>query len=228
MTEHGFIEHAIPTGTHGRYLVIPPSAPGPAPLLVGFHGYGEDCELMLERLRAMPESARWVVVSIQALNRFYNSRTNKVVASWMTRQDRELAIADNAAYVRKCMNAVAAEHPDVVVRKVVFAGFSQGVAMAFRAAAEATQWDGGWETGVIAVGGDIPPELTAEALGRMSGALIARGGEDEWYGEEGFAADERRLRESAVKVRALAFHGGHEWAGEVVTAAGEFLRLRHS
>jgi predicted esterase len=227
VSEHGFIEKSITTGTHGRYLVIPPAAGGPAPLLVGFHGYGEDCEQQLERLRAMPESARWVVVSVQALSRFYERRTNRVVACWMTRQDRELAIADNAAYVRSCMNAVAAEHPGVV-RKAVFAGFSQGVAMAFRAAAHATQWDGGWETAAIAVGGDIPPELTTEALGRMSGALIARGGEDEWYGKERFEADERKLRESAVKVRALAFHGGHEWAGEVVTAAGEFLRSRHS
>jgi hypothetical protein len=32
------IERAIACGTHGRFLIEPPSAPGPAPVLVGFHG----------------------------------------------------------------------------------------------------------------------------------------------------------------------------------------------
>jgi len=43
---------------------------------------------------------------------------------------------------------------------VVFAGFSQGVAMAFRAAVNA----GRRVAGVISVGGDIPPEITPDEL----------------------------------------------------------------
>ena len=112
-------ERNIATNSHGRYLTIPPALPGPAPMLVGFHGYAEDAEAQLERLRAAPESHRWLIVSIQALHRFYQRRTNQVVASWMTRQDREAAIADNIAYVAKCLDAVAAEWP--ALPKVVFA-----------------------------------------------------------------------------------------------------------
>jgi predicted esterase len=209
-------QRSISTGTHGRYLVIPAEVSGPAPMLVGFHGYGEDAETQLERLRAIPGSAGWVVVSIQALHRFYERRTNRVVASWMTRQDREAAIADNMAYVQNCMNAVSAEWP--TTRKIVFAGFSQGVAMAFRAATNA-------EAGVVAAGGDIPPELSVEALRRLSGALIVRGASDEWYRKEQFAADEQRLRESSVNVRAVEFDGGHEWSSEVAAAASDFLRI---
>jgi poly(3-hydroxybutyrate) depolymerase len=125
-------ERIIAATVHGRYIAIPPSTPGPAPILVGFHGYGEDAEAQLERLRAIPESRRWLTVSIQALHPFYQRRTERVVASWMTRQDREAAIADNVAYVSGCIDAVAAEWPTMPT--VVFAGFSQGVAMAFRAA----------------------------------------------------------------------------------------------
>jgi hypothetical protein len=66
---------------HGRYLAIPPATPGPAPILVGFHGYAEDAETQLERLRAIPESTRWLTVSIQALHVFYQRRTNQIVAS---------------------------------------------------------------------------------------------------------------------------------------------------
>src|SRR5580704_5052445 len=112
-------ERSVAVTVHGRYLAIPPAAAGPAPMLIGFHGYAEDAEAQLERLRAIPESTRWLCVSIQALHRFYQRRTNQVVASWMTRQDRESAIADNVAYVTTCLDAVAAEWP--TLPKVVFA-----------------------------------------------------------------------------------------------------------
>ena len=64
---------------------------------MGFHGYAEGADIQLERLQAIPGSGRWLLVSIQGLHRFYQSRTRDVVASWMTRQDRELAMADNLA-----------------------------------------------------------------------------------------------------------------------------------
>ena len=190
-------------------------------MLIGFHGYAEDAEAQLERLRAIPESARWLSVSILALHRFYERRTDRVVASWMTRQDRELAIGDNVAYVAACVDAVAAEWPTLPA--VVFAGFSQGAAMAFRAGVHATRP----VAGVIAVGGDVPPELTPGALERLPAVLIARGTSDAWYTKDKFAADERRLRDSSASVRALEFNGGHEWSGEVIEAASHFLREFH-
>jgi len=145
---------------------------------VGFHGYGEDAEIQLERLRAIPDSDRWLCVSIQALHRFYQKRTERVVASWMTRQDREAAIGDNVAYVANCINAVAAEWP--ATRNIVFAGFSQGVAMAYRAAVHSART----VAGVIAVGGDLPPELTPGELKCVSAALLARGTSDGWYSKK--------------------------------------------
>jgi predicted esterase len=190
-------------------------------MLVGFHGYGEDAETQLKRLRAIPESTRWLSVSIQALHPFYGRRSDRVVASWMTRQNRELAIADNVAYVAKCMDAVAADWP--TLSKVVFAGFSQGVGMAFRAAVNAAPR----LAGVIAVGGDIPPELTPPALQQVSAALIARGTADDLYAKEKFSDDQRRLRECSVDVRALEFNAGHEWSSEVTAVASEFLRQCH-
>src|ERR1700722_202185 len=119
------IEQTIQTSTHGRYLVHGPASADPAPILVGFHGYGEDAERQLDRLRAISGSDRWLLVSIQGLHRFYHRSTNAVVASWMTRQDRELAMADNRAYVSATLRAVAESWS--TMPRVVFAGFSQGV-----------------------------------------------------------------------------------------------------
>jgi len=211
-------ERIVAATVHGRYLAIPPATPGPAPLLVGFHGYAEDAGTQLERLRAIPDSDGWLKISVQALHRFYQRRTNAVVASWMTSQDRERAIADNIAYVASCIDAASAEWPTLPV--IVFAGFSQGVGMAFRAAVHAAPR----VAGVIAAGGDIPPEIGPEALASVRAALIARGTADDWYKEEQFARDEQRLRECSVRVRVLRLNAGHEWTGDLSAAAAEFLR----
>jgi predicted esterase len=214
------IERLIATGTHGRYLIEPPAAAIPAPLLVGFHGYGEDAGAQLERMRRIPGADRWRLVSIQGLHRFYQRRANEVVASWMTRQDREAAIADNLAYVAAVLDAVDVECPGAP--QLVFCGFSQGVAMTFRAAAATSRA----VHGVIAVGGDVPPEIDADGLARVRQALVCRGARDEWYTDAIFDRDVHRLRGAAVTVRTLAFDGGHEWSDEVVQAASVFLRER--
>jgi predicted esterase len=211
------IERNVATTTHGRFLMARPSASDAAPLLVGFHGYAEAAETQLARLRAIPSADDWVVVSIQGLHRFYQRRADEVIASWMTRQDRELAIADNLAYVSAVIEDVMRERP---APYVVFAGFSQGVAMAFRAAAACTRP----VAGAIAAGGDVPPEIDAASLARVGSALVCRGVRDEWYSTAKFDADLRRLREADVRVQQLEFEGGHEWSDEVVGAAGAFLR----
>jgi predicted esterase len=214
------IERAIATGTHGRFLIEPPAAPGPAPMLVGFHGYGEDAHVQLERLRCIPGADRCLLVSIQGLHRFYQRRTNEVVASWMTRQDRDLAIADNLAYVESVLGAVDREHPGET--RLILTGFSQGVAMMFRTAAATSRR----VDGVIAVGGDVPPEIEQSALARVRRALVCHGTRDDWYTREIFGRDVQRLREAGVHVDALEFEGGHEWSDEVVQTASAFLRER--
>ena len=214
------IERAIATGTHGRFLMAPPSAPGPAPVLVGFHGYGEDADIQLERLRRIPGADRCLLVSIQGLHRFYQRRTNEVVASWMTRQDRDLAIADNLAYVESVLGAVDREHPGET--RLILTGFSQGVAMMFRTAAATSRR----VDAVIAVGGDVPPEIDHPALARVRRALVCHGTRDDWYTSEIFGRDVQRLREAGVHVDPLEFEGGHEWSDGVVQAASAFLRER--
>ena len=213
------IERSIAAATHGRYLMEPPASGGVAPVMFGFHGYGEGAEAQLDRMRAIPGADCWRLVAIQGLHRFYQRRDNQVVASWMTRQDRELAIADNLAYVEGVVDAATREIGREPARLVLTA-FSQGVAMGFRAAtATARRVDG-----VIAVGGDVPPEIDAASLARTQKALVCRGASDEWYTDTKFQHDVTRLRESGVTVHAVTFEGGHEWSEAVLKNAATFLR----
>jgi predicted esterase len=200
--------HTIAATVHGRFLV---RAGPPERLLVGFHGYGETAERHLEELAKIPGIDRWTVAAVQALHPFYAGRTEQVVASWMTRLDRELAIADNITYVQSVL-AWFREEP----RSVLFAGFSQGVAMAFRAASHHPG-----AGGVLSLGGDVPPDVRQN----IPPVLLARGTRDDWYTEEKFNKDLRFLR-SVTEVIPCVFEGGHEWTDEYRAAAGEFLKVR--
>ena len=100
------IPRTIAVTTHGRYLVVSPANSRPSSdLLVSFHGYAEPAAAAMERLQTIPDAGHWRLVAIQGLNRFYRGRSTDVVASWMTREDRELAIADNVSYVSAVIDA---------------------------------------------------------------------------------------------------------------------------
>ena len=209
--------HTIETVTHGRYLVEPPAAPGAAPLLVGFHGYGEHAERHLAELRRIPGSERWLRVAVQSLHRHYSADRRHVVGSWMTRQDRELAIADNIAYVRGVVHTVRQRYAPAAT--LVYCGFSQGVAMAYRAALR-----GGHACrGVIALAGDVPPELRSEPAAAWPPILIGRGRTDAWYTQDKLDGDLASLGRAGAPVEALVFDGGHEWTPAFRDAAGRFL-----
>lgn len=208
-------EREIAAQVHGRYLIEAPAEPRGCPLVVGFHGYGENAERHLEELRRLPGASRWVLCAVQALHPFYN-RTGEVIASWMTRLQRERAISDNLRYVASVVAEVKRELP--VSERLVYLGFSQGAAMAYRAAAGS----GHACNGVVVLGGDVPPELE-DGLGNLPPVLLGRGSSEEWYDGAKMEHDVGLLRGKGVDVRPFVFEGGHEWTNEFRAEAGRFL-----
>lgn len=195
---------------HGRYLVRVPRTGRPWPTLFSFHGYAEDAAVNMTALERIPDISGWLLVAVQALHPFY-TKNDRIVASWMTRQDRELAIADNTRYVASVVAAVRQEFG--VTTPIACAGFSQGGAMAYRSAAHIGA------AGVIVLAADVPPDVASG----LPPVLIGRGRGDAWYTEDKLAADVRRLRGMAVDVETCVFDGGHEWTDEFASAAGRFL-----
>jgi predicted esterase len=208
----------IPATTVGAYLVSTPAEPRPTPLLVGFHGYGENAEDCLAELRRIPGSSALLVVAVQALHRFYHAKNREVVGSWMTKLDREQAIADNVRYVASVIVALARETAGD--GRLVFLGFSQGTSMAYRAAARGSRP----AQGIIALGGDLPPDVGDDPSVTLPPVLIGRGLRDDWYTDEKLAADLDRLRSRGTEVEVARFDGGHEWTDEFRNVAAAFLR----
>jgi predicted esterase len=208
--------HTIATTTHGRYLLDDGGGGAPAGLLVGFHGQGEDAAIEMDELQRMRGARPWLLLSVQALHRYYNRR-DEVVAGWMTRQDRELAIADNIAYVRLVVGTVLAGLP-AVPPLLVYTGFSQGTAMAYRAAA----FGGRRADGLIILAGDLPPDVRPQAT-MLPPVLLGRGVEEPWYTEDVAATDRAHLASAGVTCVEHVFDAGHVRHPSFSDRAGQFL-----
>ena len=203
---------SVETPIHGRVLVRDVAEPAAA--LVGCHGYMESASVQMERLAGIPGSERWLLVSVQGLHRFYRGRTEDVVASWMTRQDRDDMITDNIEYVDRVVEStVTAGVP------LVMLGFSQGAAMALRAGMRGRRC----ASGIVAVGGDVPPELLSDAMAKIPPTLLLRGERDDWYTAEKLEGDVAALRARHVPVGSIVYPGAHEWTREVSVASGDFI-----
>jgi predicted esterase len=203
---------SIETPIHGRVLVREVS--NPSAVLLGFHGYMENAEIQMTRLESIPGSTSCTLVAVQGLHRFYRGRTQEVVASWMTRQDREETILDNIEYCDRIGDALVPP-----AARIVTIGFSQGVAMAFRAGVRGRRR----ASAIIAVGGDVPPELLADSAVTFPATLLARGERDDWYTAARLDADVNALRLRGTAVQAVVYASGHEWTFEVAAAAAAFI-----
>jgi predicted esterase len=205
---------SVSAAVHGRVLIAEPAAAPVRGAIVGCHGYGQNADHMLDELRRVPGAESWRLVSVQALHRFYTRNDSAVVASWMTRQDRDEAIADNIAYLDRAVAAAVGDD----VRTLVFLGFSQGASMAARAAARSTRR----AAGLVILGGDIPSDVKDDPGVTLPPVLIGVGSTDEWY-QKLVDADIAFLAHRGIPHRVIRFTGGHEFTDEFRAAAGDWL-----
>lgn len=215
-----FETHVVEARTHGRYFLRPPAGDAEASVLVvGCHGYGENAERHLAELATLPGAERALLVSVDALHPFYERKTGEVVRGWMTKELREHAIADNVAYLRTVLDAI---RPRFGWRRpLLFLGFSQGVAMAWRAAVGA----GHGAAALVALAGDVPPELLElpAEVPFPERVLLARGTLDDWYTEAKMAEDVAALAARGLDAETLVFAGGHAWSDAFRAAVGVLL-----
>ena|ERR1017187_2773701 len=209
---------SIETTTHGRVLVRDANGASLSSTLVGFHGYGQNADELLDELERIPGADTFQCAAVQALNRFYGRGEEKVIASWMTRQDRELAITDNVSYVNRVVEALRAPMSGGSDR-IIFLGFSQGAAMAYRAALLGDHR----VTGIVALGGDIPPDVKDVPPERWPRLFIGAGETDFWYTRAKVDVDVAFLESRRIAFDLVRYRGGHEWTDELREAIGKWI-----
>ena len=200
------IEHSV------YYAVQPPAerSEEPPALLIAAHGYGQSCKGFIRTFEAL-RKRNWLVVAPQGPNQFYWDR-GKVGFTWMTSYGRENTIEDLMNYMRRLVDVIAKSNT-FDENRVFSLGFSQGSALAFRFAAAGILP----VRGVVACGGDLPPDVAAR-LGDLTPfpALIVHGKEDPAMSFEKAREGEQQLRDAGFPVDTDYFTGGHELPPEVV------------
>jgi len=96
--------------------------------------------------------------------------------------------------------------------------------MAFRAALLGSREP----AGIIALAGDIPPEVKAEGAVQRPWppVLVATGTRDTWLTPARLTEEVAFLQSQHVPHEALVFEGGHEWTDQFREAAGRWVGQR--
>jgi len=206
-------EHHIQVRRTARYYTL--GEPGNETRDVWFvcHGYGQLASDFIKEFEIIADPAR-VVVAPEALSRYYvaqqpgfHSSESKVVASWMTREDRESEIDDYVAYLDALYDEILSKADRKNVSVTVL-GFSQGGATANRwvtrgrsRADRLIMWGA-----LIASDADLNQAAT---FFRDVKLTIVIGKKDQFANEKMIEDYQRVLTEKGVPFELLTFGGGH-------------------
>lgn len=187
-----------------------------------FHGHGQLAGRFLSRFTPLERKDR-LFVAPEALSRYYltaptatHGPASPVGATWMTREDRDAEIADQARYLDLLYEEIFTRVDRGAVRLWVL-GFSQGVATVARWLAAGRREIAADR--VVLWAGMVPPELDAagaRALSMRSPVTVVVGTADEFATPKVVAAQEAKLRELGVPFRAMSFEGGHDLSDSVL------------
>lgn len=206
-----------------RYHTIGEPSAAVRELWIACHGYGQlasEFAASFERL-ASPER---LIVLPEGLSRYYvdrsvsapNDAPQRVGASWMTREDRDVEIADHVGYLDALHDLVRPATQTVRVRLRVL-GFSQGVATVGRwMALGRTRPDQ-----LILWAGGFPPEIDlAGFAARMRGAevVLVVGDRDPFASWAGAEAQHATFVAAGIDARLVRFSGGHRLDNAVLDA----------
>lgn len=189
---------------HARIGIVGDPATASEAWLV-LHGYGMLARGILHWFEKAAAPHR-VLIAPEALSRFYTELSEgkcAVGASWVTREDLDKELEDNAAYLGRVVDEIVP--PGVALH---IHGFSQGVSVGARwlvrtdrAVARMVCWAGAFPEDVAAH--DLKRKLVHEPL------HLVVGDNDKRVPPDVVEADATRLRAEGLAVELHRFAGGH-------------------
>lgn len=197
-------EHHLPVERTARFHTLGDPAAA-RHIWVVLHGYGQLARFFLRGFEGLEEGR--LICAPEGLSRFYlDAEHARVGASWMTREDRENEIRDQAHYLDRLVERL--QELCGGPRLLTVLGFSQGVATACRwAVLGRTTFDG-----IVLWGGSMPPELEAAQLRRRwadTHVDLVHGDEDTVVDASVPAKNEARLHDAGTAHTVHRFSGGH-------------------
>lgn len=172
------------------------------------HGYGQLANYFIQNFHAL-DPRKHFIVAPEGLHRFYWERfSGRVVASWMTKEDRASDILDYVNYLDAVYTEVMAQFSNRKV-KVNVLGFSQGTATVCRWLANgASKADA-----LLLWAGVFPPDMDFDAKKQIFDQMkvyMVVGDQDEFLNEEEIKKQEAFLAEKGIGYELVRFEGKHE------------------
>jgi predicted esterase len=124
-------QHSITVPKTARYFQLGEITTSTKQIWIVLHGYGQLANYFIKWFEPIVDSET-VIIAPEGLHRFYwQGFSGKVVASWMTKEDRENDIKDYINFLDEVMDIVKAQVVNSSTKVIAF-GFSQGVATVSR------------------------------------------------------------------------------------------------
>lgn len=172
-----------------------------------FHGYGQLAEFFIRKFLPFDSEDR-IFLAPEGTNYGYlKDFQGKVGANWMTKHEREVAIANNHRYLNLLMEQTLEKFEQLP--KIHVLGFSQGAATSTR---WASQWPGQIETLVLWAGGfaqDLSLDLGKEKF-EQTELILAFGEQDELILDDHKNQQLKFIQALGKQPTVLNFSGGHE------------------
>ncbi len=187
------------------YSVQVPEQMGPHPLLIVLHGFGQVARQFIKVFEPLAKKGI-LVAAPQGAHQFYTHlKKGQVGFSWLTRYERDQSVVDFVGYIEQFYK-ILKERFEVNSQRVFMLGFSQGVSMAYRTWAHSSLP----VRGVIACGGDLPPDIV-EQLDSLPPIqiLLVHGRQDEEVSPEKAEEAREHLAAHGLEPEFFDFEGGH-------------------
>jgi predicted esterase len=171
------------------------------------HGYGQLASYFLKSFDAL-NTGNILVVAPEGLHRFYWSGfSGKIVASWMTKEDREDDIHDYVNYLDSVYTEVMAQVDHNV--KITVLGFSQGTATVCRWLAAGHSHADHLVLWAGAFPADMDLQLNRKLFEKVRTILVT-GDKDEFIKEEQVREQVELLDKNGIRHELMRFTGKHE------------------
>ncbi len=179
-----------------------------------FHGYGQLAEFFIRKFQEFDNPNRLFVAPEGTNYNYIEGFRGRVGANWMTRHEREIAIANNQRYLNQLVDGLLAEYQEKPTLRIL--GFSQGAATATR---WASNWKGEVTQLVLWAGGfaeDLELELASLKFAKTDFAMVL-GNQDELILPESIEKQEELIKKLGLPVKKYFFEGGHSLDQELLS-----------
>jgi predicted esterase len=217
-------EHSVAVRRRARYYTSGTVGKETREIWIVLHGYGQLARYFLRNFSPLFSHER-AFLAPEGLSRFYlGDDYSRVGASWLTKEGRELELADQAEYFETILQACLPDDLPNGCRVVVF-GFSQGATAAWRLAAQSVR-----QASDLILWAGLPPQTDDGAAAKSipvpaNRLWVALAPDDPYITQERTLAMEASLARLTITAQTHPYAGGHRIPSEALLSLVEQLRL---